>query len=173
MDMYSAEDGTPGDFHLVHLGVRALGGAGLIITEMACVSPEARITRGCAEMYRTEHVAAWRRVVEFVHRHSQARICLQLGHAGPKGATRLPWEGSEVELDRDPWTVMAPSAVRYAPTLQMPRAMTRAEMDRVRADFVNATRMALDAGFDMIRAALRARLPAVELHHTARQPPHG
>ena len=100
MDMYSAEDGTPGDFHLVHLGARALGGAGLVITEMACVSPEARITRGCAGMYRAEHVAAWRRVVEFVHRHSDAKICLQLGHAGPKGSTRLPWEGGDARARR-------------------------------------------------------------------------
>jgi anthraniloyl-CoA monooxygenase len=150
MDMYCADHGSPGDFHLVHLGARALGGAGLIITEMACVSPEARITRGCAGMYSPEHVASWRRVVEFVHRNSQARVCLQLGHAGPKGSTRIPWQGGDLELDDDPWDVVAPSAVRYAPTLQMPRAMTRAEMDRVRADFVNATRMALEAGFDMI-----------------------
>ena len=150
MDMYSAEDGTPGDFHLVHLGARALGGAGLVFTEMACVSPEARITRGCAGMYRAEHVAAWRRVVEFVHRNSDAKICLQLGHAGPKGSTRLPWAGGELELDEDPWAVIAPSAVRYAPTLQLPRAMTRAAMDLVRDDFVNATRKAIDAGFDMI-----------------------
>ena len=150
MDMYCAHDGSPGDFHLVHLGARALGGAGLIITEMACVSPDARITRGCAGMYSPEHVASWRRIVEFVHRNGQARICLQLGHAGPKGSTRIPWQGSDVELDDDPWEVMAPSAIRYAPTLQMPRAMTRAEMDRVRADFVNATHMAVEAGFDMI-----------------------
>ncbi len=150
MDMYSAEDGTPGDFHLVHLGARALGGAGLIITEMVCVSPQARITRGCTGLYRADHVASWRRVVEFVHRHSDAKICLQLGHAGPKGSTRLPWEGGDLELGEDPWEVIAPSAVRYAPTLQLPRAMTRAEMDRVRADFVNATRLALEAGFDMI-----------------------
>ncbi|HJU41454.1 MAG TPA: bifunctional salicylyl-CoA 5-hydroxylase/oxidoreductase [Vicinamibacterales bacterium] len=150
MDMYCADNGSPGDFHLVHLGARALGGAGLIITEMACVSPDARITRGCAGMYSPEHVVSWRRVVEFVHRNSQAKVCLQLGHAGPKGSTRIPWQGSDVELDEDPWAVIAPSAVRYAPTLQLPRAMTRAEMDRVRTDFVSATRMALDAGFDMI-----------------------
>ena len=150
MDMYCADNGSPNDFHLVHLGARALGGAGLIITEMACVSPDARITRGCAGMYASEHVASWRRVVEFVHRHSQARVCLQLGHAGPKGSTRIPWQGGDLELDDEPWDVVAPSAVRYAPTLQMPRAMTRADMDHVRADFVNATRMALEAGFDMI-----------------------
>ena len=151
MDMYCAEDGTPGDFHLVHLGARALGGAGLDHhgdgVRLSRSTDHARV-RG--DVPRSEHVAAWQRVVEFVHRHSEARICLQLGHAGPKGSTRLPWQGSDVALDDDPWEVIAPSAVRYAPTLQMPRAMTRADMDRVRADFVNATRMALDAGFDMI-----------------------
>jgi anthraniloyl-CoA monooxygenase len=150
MDMYSAEDGTPTDFHFVHLGTRALGGAGLIITEMTCVSPEARITRGCTGMYRDEHVAAWRRVVEFVHRHSAARICLQLGHAGPKGSVRLPWEGDDIPLDEGGWEVIAPSAVRYAPTLPVPRAMTRADMDQVQADFVRAARMGVDAGFDML-----------------------
>ena len=99
MDMYSAVDGMPGDFHLVHLGTRALGGAGLVITEMTCVSPEARITLGCTGMYRPEHVAAWRRIVAFVHEHSAARICLQLGHAGPKGSVKLPWEGTDIPLD--------------------------------------------------------------------------
>ena len=150
MDMYRADDGTPGDFHLVHLGSRALGGAGLLITEMTCVSPDARITLGCTGMYRAEHVTAWRRIVEFVHRHSAAKICLQLGHAGAKGSTRLPWEGADIPLDTGQWEVIAPSAVRYAPTLPVPRAMNRADMDRVRQDFVSATRMAVDAGFDMI-----------------------
>ncbi len=150
MDMYSAEDGTPGDFHLVHLGTRALGGAGLVITEMTCVSPEARITRGCSGMYHAEHLAAWRRIVAFVHRHSHARICLQLGHSGAKGSARLPWEGTDVALDEGHWELVAPSALRYAPTLQLPRAMTRTDMDRVCGDFVNATRMAIEAGFDML-----------------------
>ena len=150
MDMYCAEDGTPGDFHLVHLGTRALGGAGLVITEMTCVSPEARITLGCSGMYRAEHMAAWQRIVSFVHRHSNTRICLQLGHSGAKGSARLPWEGTDVALDEDRWEVVAPSAVRYAPTLQVPRAMTRADMDRVCADFVTAAGMAREAGFDML-----------------------
>ena len=150
MDMYCAEDGMPGDFHLVHLGTRALGGAGLVITEMTCVSPEARITRGCAGMYRAEHMAAWQRIVRFVHRHSHARICLQLGHSGAKGSARLPWEGTDVALDEGHWEVIAPSPVRYAPRLQMPRAMDRTDMDRVRADFVTATGMAVEAGFDML-----------------------
>ena len=151
MDMYSADEGTPGEFHLVHLGARALGGAGLLITEMTCVSPDARITLGCTGMYRPEHVAAWRRIVDFVQRHSAAKLCLQLGHAGAKGSTELPWEGGpDLPLDTDRWDVIAPSAIRYAPTLPVPRAMNRADMDRVREHFVSATRMGLDAGFDMI-----------------------
>jgi anthraniloyl-CoA monooxygenase len=150
MDMYSADDGTPGDFHLVHLGTRALGGAGLVITEMTCVSPDARITLGCTGMYRPEHVAAWRRVAAFVHRHSAARICLQLGHAGPKGSVRLPWEGTDIPLADGGWEPIGPSAVRYARSLPIPRAMSRADMDRVRADFVRATGMAVEAGFDML-----------------------
>ena len=150
MDMYSAVDGTPTDFHLAHLGTRALGGAGLIITEMTCVSPEARITLGCTGMYAPGHVAAWRRIVEFVHAESPAKICLQLGHSGSKGATRLPWEGTDLPLEDDGWEVMGPSAVRYAPTLGAPRPMDRNDMDRVRDGFVQATRMAADAGFDML-----------------------
>ena len=150
MDMYSAVDGTPGDFHLVHLGARALGGAGLLFTEMTCVSPDARITLGCAGLYNALHLAAWRRVVAFVHHHSAARICLQLGHAGPKGSVHLPWEGTDIPLGEDGWDAIAPSAVRYAPTLPVPRAMTRDDMDRVRADFVRAAQMAVEAGFDML-----------------------
>jgi anthraniloyl-CoA monooxygenase len=150
MDMYSAVDGLPGDFHLVHLGSRALGGAGLVITEMTCVSPDARITLGCTGMYDAEHLAAWRRIVAFVHAHSAARICLQLGHAGPKGSVKLPWEGTDIPLGPDGWEAIAPSAVRYAPQLPVPRAMTRADMDRVRDDFVAATRMGVEAGFDML-----------------------
>jgi anthraniloyl-CoA monooxygenase len=150
MDMYSADDGTPNDFHLIHLGARALGGAGLIVTEMTCVSPDARISLGCTGMYRPEHVDAWRRVVDAVHRWSPARICLQLGHSGPKGATKRMWEGNEEPLAEGAWDVIAPSAVAYRPGMQVPRAMTRADMERVRDDFVRAARMGLDAGFDML-----------------------
>jgi anthraniloyl-CoA monooxygenase len=150
MDMYSAVDGTPGEFHFVHVGSRAVGGAGLVMTEMTCVSPDARITPGCTGMYQPEHVEAWRRVVDFVHRESCAQICLQLGHAGPKGSTRVPWEGEDRPLADGNWPLMAPSAVRYAPQLQVPREMTRADMERVREDFVAAARMGLEAGFDML-----------------------
>jgi anthraniloyl-CoA monooxygenase len=150
MDMYSAVDGTPSDFHLVHLGSRALGGAGLVITEMACVSPEARITLGCAGMYAPAHVAAWRRIVDFVHSESLAKICLQLGHSGSKGSTRLPWEGTDLPLESENWEVMGPSAVRYAEALGVPRPMDRRDMDHVRDEFVAATRMGIEAGFDML-----------------------
>jgi len=150
MDMYSAKDGTPAEFHLVHLGTRAIGGAGLVFTEMACVAADARITPGCTGMYAREHTEAWRRIVDFVHRESRAKVCLQLGHAGPKGSTKVPWLGEDVPLDEGNWALIAPSAVAYAPQLQLPREMTRADMDRVRDQFVAAARMGAEAGFDMI-----------------------
>ena len=150
MDMYSAVDGVPNDFHLVHLGARALGGAALVMTEMACVSPEARITLGCTGMYAAAHVARWRRVVDFVHEWTPARICLQLGHSGRKGATRLPWEGTDVWLGDGGWETLGPSGAPYHAGLPAPRAMTRDDMDRVRDEFVRATAMAIDAGFDMV-----------------------
>jgi anthraniloyl-CoA monooxygenase len=151
MDMYSAVDGTPGDFHFVHLGARALGGAGLLVTEMTCVSPDARITLGCTGMYSDEHVGAWRRITEFVHRWSRARICLQLGHAGRKGSVKLPWEGGDdTPLTDRGWPVLGPSPIAYTPHMPVPREMTRAEMDRVRDAFVRAARMAIEAEFDML-----------------------
>jgi anthraniloyl-CoA monooxygenase len=150
MDMYSAVDGTPNDFHLVHLGSRALGGAGLLMTEMTCVSPEARITLGCTGMYAPEHVDAWRRVTEFVHAHGRSKICLQLGHSGRKGATRLMWEGMDEPLEEGGWEVMGPSPIPYGPRNQVPREMTRADMDAVIQQHVQATEMAHDAGFDMV-----------------------
>ncbi len=150
MDMYSAHDGTPNDFHLVHLGARALGGAALVMTEMVCVSPEGRITLGCTGMYTPEHLAHWRRVVDFVHQWSPAKICLQLGHSGRKGSTKLPWEGTDIPLAADGWATIGPSALHYASTLAAPRAMTRNEMVQVREDFVRSARMGVDAGFDML-----------------------
>ncbi len=150
MDMYSARDGTPNDFHLVHLGARALGGAALVMTEMVCVAPEARITLGCTGMYAREHVEHWRRVVAFVHEWSRAKICLQLGHSGRKGATRLPWEGADLPLESERWETIGPSAIPYASRLAAPRVMTRAEMSQTCSDFVRAVQMAVEAEFDMI-----------------------
>ena len=150
MDMYCAVDGTPTDFHLVHLGARALGGAGLIITEMTCVSPEARITLGCTGMYKPEHESAWRRIVEFVHNNSQAKIALQLGHSGRKGSTKLAWEGMDEVLESGNWEVLAPSAIPHTQSMHTPREMTRADMEKVVADFVHATHMGIAAGFDML-----------------------
>ncbi len=150
MDMYSAVDGVPGEFHSVHLCTRAIGGAGLLMTEMACVAPDARITPACAGMYAPEHVTAWKRIVDFAHRESLAKVCLQLGHAGPKGSTKVPWLGDDIPLDEGGWPLIGPSAVPYAPQLPVPRAMTRADMVRVRDEFVAASRMGIDAGFDML-----------------------
>ncbi len=150
MCQYSAEDGTIDDWHLVHLGSRALGGAGLVMSEMTDVSKEGRITPGCAGMYKPEHVAAWRRIVEFVHNHSFAKIGMQLAHAGRKGATRLAWEGYDEPLAAGEWPIMAPSALPYLAHSQVPRAMARADMDKVREDFVAAARMAEEAGFDLL-----------------------
>jgi len=150
MAMYSAADGTPNDFHLVHLGARAQGGAGLIMTEMLGVSADGRISPGCAGLYRDGHIDAWRRIVDFVHQNEGVKICAQLGHSGPKGATKLLWEGAHEPLDEGAWEVMAPSALRWAPENQLPREMTRADMDRVRDDFVSAARRAEVCGFDML-----------------------
>ena len=150
MDMYSAHDGTPNDFHLVHLGARALGGAALVMTEMVCVSPDARITLGCTGMYAPKHASHWRRVVDFVHEWSPAKICMQLGHSGRKGATRLPWEGQDLPLGDESWATIGPSALPYTSALAAPRVMSRTDMDVVRNAFVRATRMAIDAGFDML-----------------------
>jgi anthraniloyl-CoA monooxygenase len=150
MCQYSSEDGMPNDWHLVHLGSRAIGGAGLVMTEMTDVAPEARITPGCAGLWHEEHAAAWKRVTDFVHQASQARIGIQLAHAGRKGATRLLWEGIDEPLDEGAWPILAPSALPYLPHSQVPKEMDRADMDRVKADFVRAARLADEAGFDVI-----------------------
>ncbi|HEX6748816.1 MAG TPA: bifunctional salicylyl-CoA 5-hydroxylase/oxidoreductase [Longimicrobium sp.] len=150
MDMYSAVDGTPNDFHLVHLGARALGGAGLVFTEMVCVSPDGRITPGCTGMWAPEHVDAWRRVVEFVHRWTPAKICLQLGHSGRKGSVCCPWEGGDVPLPENNWEVMGPSPLPHGDGWAMPREMTRADMERIIAEFVRAAEMGGACGFDML-----------------------
>jgi anthraniloyl-CoA monooxygenase len=152
MAMYSCEDGTPDDFYLVHLGSRAHGGAGLVFTEMTCVAPDARISPGCAGMYKPEHKTAWKRIVDYVHTRTPARIAMQLGHAGPKGSTQLGWEESDEPLPKveDNWPLIAPSAIPYGPRNQIPRAMTRQDMDRVMADFVRAAQWAEECGFDWL-----------------------
>jgi anthraniloyl-CoA monooxygenase len=150
MAMYSARDGSPDDFHLVHYGTRAQGGAGLVYTEMTCVSAEGRITPGCAGLYAPEHVEAWKRIVDFVHSNSKAKFCLQLGHSGPKGSTKVGWEGYDVPLESGNWPVIAASDVPWSGQNQIPRPMTRADMDEVLDQFVASVRMGLEAGFDMV-----------------------
>jgi anthraniloyl-CoA monooxygenase len=150
MCQYCATDGLPGDWHMVHYGARGIGGAGLMYTEMTCVSPEARITHGCAGMYSDAHEAAWKRIVDFVHANSATKICLQLGHSGRKGATRLMWEGMDEPLGDGAWPVLAASPIPYFPHSQVPRELTRIDMDKVVADFVQATERGIRAGFDML-----------------------
>ncbi|WP_332658815.1 bifunctional salicylyl-CoA 5-hydroxylase/oxidoreductase [Brevundimonas sp.] len=149
MCMYSAEDGTVGDFHLVHLGGRALGGAGLVFTEMTDVSADARITPGCAGMYREEHRDAWKRIVDFVHGQG-SRVAMQLAHAGRKGSVERPWGPRADQPLEGGWELIAPSPIPWSDEDQIPREMTRADMERVRDDFVRATRWADEAGFDMV-----------------------
>jgi anthraniloyl-CoA monooxygenase len=150
MDMYSADDGMPNDFHLVQTGGKALGGAGLVMTEMVCVSAHGRITPGCAGMYAPEHEAGWRRIVDFVHERSTARIGLQLGHSGRKGSTRLMWEGMDEPLPDANWEVVAPSPIRYAAANQIPHELSRDEMDEIREQFVRAAEAGERAGFDLL-----------------------
>ncbi len=150
MAMYSAVDGTPGDLHLVHLGARAQGGASLVFTEMTCVSPEGRISPGCAGMYKDEHVAAWTRVVRFVHDETPAKIGLQLGHAGRKGSTQLGWEDPDEPLPDGNWPLIAPSPLAYGGQNQLPREMTLRDMESVKAQFVAAAQMGASCGFDLL-----------------------
>ena len=150
MAMYSAQDGLPNDFHLVHFGSRALGGAGLLYTEMTCTSPEARITPGCAGLWNDAQRDAWKRVVDFVHASSPAKMGIQLGHAGRKGSTQLGWQQMDEPLEQGNWPLLSASAIPYLPHSQVPRAMTRDDMDRVRDDHVAAARRAAEAGFDIL-----------------------
>ena len=150
MCMYSARDGVPGDFHLVHYGARAIGGAGLVFTEMTCVGRDARITPGCAGLWNDEQEAAWRRIVDFVHANSAAKICLQLGHAGRKGATRLMWDGMDRPLEQGGWDVVSASPIPYFPDSRVPRELDRAAMDRIRDEFVSAAERGERCGFDML-----------------------
>ncbi len=150
MAQYKAVDGCPTDWHFAHYAERAKGGAGLVYIEMTCVSPEGRITPGCPGFYAPEHEVAWKRLVDFVHRETKAKICAQIGHSGPKGSTQLGWEESDAPLPSGNWPVMAASAVPWSPRNQVPKAMTRADMDRVKAEFVASAEMAARCGFDML-----------------------
>jgi anthraniloyl-CoA monooxygenase len=150
MCLYAATDGLPNDFHLMHYGARAVGGAGLIFTEMTCVSADARITPGCAGLYDDDQERAWTRIVDFVHERSHAKICLQIGHAGRKGASKRMWEGMDRPLADGAWPLLSASPLPYYPESQTPRAMTRADMLAVKADFVATVERAARVGFDMI-----------------------
>ncbi|MEV0069979.1 MULTISPECIES: bifunctional salicylyl-CoA 5-hydroxylase/oxidoreductase [unclassified Amycolatopsis] len=150
MDMYVAVDGVPGEFHLVHLGGKALGGAGLVMTEMICVSPEARITPGCPGLYNDEQEQAWKRIVDFVHGSTPAKIGLQLGHSGRKGSTKLMWEGMDDPLPDGNWEVCGPSPLPYRPDSQTPRELSVEELAEIREQFVASARSAARAGFDLL-----------------------
>ena len=150
MCQYSAEDGMPSDWHLVHLGSRALGGAALVMAEMTDVDRDGRITPGCAGMYTREHVAGWTRIVEFVHRFSTAKIGMQLAHAGRKGATEVPWQGGAALPAQAAWPILGPSAIAFRTGDQVPREMTPSDMATLRDEFVRSARWAVEAGFDLV-----------------------
>ncbi|XWN33431.1 MAG: bifunctional salicylyl-CoA 5-hydroxylase/oxidoreductase [Devosia sp.] len=150
MAQYKAVDGTPTDWHLIHYGERAKGGAGLVYTEMTCVSPEGRITPGCPGLYAPEHEEAWSRLTQFIHTETEAKVCSQIGHSGRKGSTNIGWEGMDTPLKEGNWPLLSASAIPWADDNQVPKAMDRADMDAVKAEFVAATQMADRAGFDMV-----------------------
>jgi anthraniloyl-CoA monooxygenase len=151
MCTYSATDGLPDDFHFQHYTARGLGGAALVMTEMTCISADARISPGCAGIWNDAQANAWKRIVSFVHANSKAKMAMQIGHAGRKGSTKLAWDGIDQPLSEGNWPLIAPSALPYvAGASQVPREMTRVDMDRVKADFVAATLRAESAGFDMV-----------------------
>ncbi|MFD7602790.1 bifunctional salicylyl-CoA 5-hydroxylase/oxidoreductase [Streptomyces mirabilis] len=151
MDMYSAVDGVPGDFHLVHLGARALGGAGLVMTEMVCVSAEGRITPGCAGLYSHRQAESWRRIIRFVHAQAPGTaIGVQLGHSGRKGSTKLMWEGMDEPLEEGNWPLVAASPIPYGPRSQTPRQLCRAQLTDIREQFAAAAWRAARCGFDLL-----------------------
>lgn len=150
MAQYCATDGLPGDWHLVHLGGRAQGGAGLVMTEMICTAPDARITPGCPGLWTDDQRDAWARIVRFVHTDTDAKIGAQIGHAGRKGSTKVAWEGMDEPLDDGSWEILAPSPIRYRPDSAVPREATDADLDRVVTDHVAAARRADEAGFDLL-----------------------
>ena len=149
MCQYCATDGNPDDWHFSHYTSRAMGGAGLVFTEMTCVSPDARITPGCVGIWTDEQEAEWKRIVDFAHQRTDAKMAMQIGHAGRKGATKLAWEGIDQPLDKGAWEIIAASPLPYLPNSVVPREMARDDMDRVKADFVSAFQRAARAGFDM------------------------
>lgn len=150
MAQYRAADGCPNDWHFVHYAERAKGGAGLVYTEMTCVSAEGRISLGCPGLYAAEHEVAWKRLVDFIHRETDAKICCQIGHSGRKGSTQLGWEDDNAPLASGNWPVMSASAIAWSPRNQVPKEMDRADMDAIKAQFVAAAEMASRADFDMI-----------------------
>ncbi|MEJ7647544.1 MAG: bifunctional salicylyl-CoA 5-hydroxylase/oxidoreductase [Nakamurella sp.] len=150
MDMYCASDGVPGAFHLVHLGSKAMGGAGLVMTEMVCVSASGRITLGCTGLWTDEQRDSWAEVVDFVHARSESKIGLQLGHSGRKGSTKLMWDGIDEPLTDEDWSVVGPSALPYGPGSQVPAELTLDQMADIKDEFVAATVRAADAGFDLL-----------------------
>ena len=151
MAQYSAADGTVGDYHMVHLGSRALGGAALVMAEMTCVSADARITPGCPGMYTPEHTAAWKRIVDFVHAGTDAKIGIQLGHAGAKGSTRCGWDGIDLPLQEGNWPLLSASNQQYLEGVsQTAHAATLEDLDRIKADFVRAAEASAQAGFDWL-----------------------
>jgi anthraniloyl-CoA monooxygenase len=150
MAQYKAKDGTPNDWHFAHYAERAKGGAGMLFTEMTCVSPEGRISPGCTGLYTDEHARSWKRLVDFVHAETEAKIAIQLGHSGPKGSTQLGWEESDAPLASDNWEVVAASAVPWSAENQMPHELARADMDRIRDEFVRSAEMAALIGFDWL-----------------------
>jgi len=150
MDQYMAVDGVPNEWHLVHLGSRALGGAGLVFVEMTCTSPDARISPGCTGLWNEEQRDAFARIVAFCHANSAAKVAMQLGHSGRKGSTQLGWERPDYPLASGNWDLLAPSPLPYGPQSQTPREMSRADMDRIRGDFVRSAKYADQAGFDLL-----------------------
>ncbi|HYF08499.1 MAG TPA: tRNA-dihydrouridine synthase [Acetobacteraceae bacterium] len=150
MAQYMAQDGTPGDWHVTHLGMHALGGAGLVVAEMTCVSPEARITPGCPGLWNEAQQSAWRRITDFVHAHTPARIGVQLGHAGRKGSTRPLWEGFSRPLAEGNWPLVAPSPVPWSAGNQVPREASEDGLTAIAAQHGASARRAVAAGFDLI-----------------------
>ena len=150
MAQYKAIDGCPNDWHLVHYGERAKGGAGLVYIEMTCVSPEARITPGCPGLYSDKHEEAWKKIVDFIHLETDAKICCQIGHSGRKGSTQVGWEEMDAPLKKDNWSLVSASAIPWSKKNAVPEEMTEKQMQKVLKQFVSSVKMANRAGFDMI-----------------------